>query len=97
MASTCYNISLRPAVVLKNCLPVQIVCCVQSIVEQKLLEPGEVLQMPNVDPGQSTIVIRVCKLVLIKLLIYILDTLPEIKVEDCILLYKLIVLISKII
>lgn len=59
MASTCYNIHLYPAVILKNCLPVEIICCVQNIVEEQLVKPGEVLQMPNVDPGQSRVVIRV--------------------------------------
>lgn len=60
MSSTCYNIHLHPAVTLKNCLPVNIICCVQNIAEEKFVKPGETLQMPNVDPGTSTIVIRVC-------------------------------------
>lgn len=59
MASTCYNIHLHPAVILKNCLPVKIICCVQNITDEKLVQPGETLQMPNVDPGTTKIVIRV--------------------------------------
>ncbi|KAF5306759.1 hypothetical protein FQA39_LY01517 [Lamprigera yunnana] len=58
MSSTCYNIHLHPAIVLKNCLPISIICCVQNIAEEKLIKPGELLHMPNIDPGSSVIVIR---------------------------------------
>ncbi|KAF5289221.1 hypothetical protein FQR65_LT00109 [Abscondita terminalis] len=58
MASTCYNIHLHPAIIFKNCLPVTIICCVQNIAEEKHIQPGELLHMPNVDPGSSRIVVR---------------------------------------
>lgn len=59
MASTCYNISLRPAVVFKNCLPVDVVCCTQNSIEENVVKPGDIFQMPNIDPGQSSIVLKV--------------------------------------
>lgn len=59
MASTCYNIHLRPAVIFKNCLPVQVVCCIEEIVEEIVVEPGDMLQLPNVDPGSTAMVLRV--------------------------------------
>ena len=34
MASTCYNIHLRPAAILKNFLPLPIVVCVEELEEE---------------------------------------------------------------
>lgn len=59
MASTCYNIHLYPAFILKNCLPVDIICCGQSIEGEITVKVGDTLQLPNIDPGKSYIVIRV--------------------------------------
>lgn len=59
MASTCFNIHLRPTIVVKNCLPVEIICCGQNIVAEILVKPGETIQLPNVNPGKSYVVIRV--------------------------------------
>lgn len=59
MASTCYNIHLRPAVVFKNCLPITIVCCVENMEAEINVEPGQTLMLPNVEPGKSCLVIRV--------------------------------------
>lgn len=59
MASTCFNIHLRPTVVVKNCLPIEIICCGQNIVAEITVKPGETLQLPNVNPGSSYVVIRV--------------------------------------
>lgn len=34
MASTCYNINLRPAVIFKNFLPLTIIVCVDELAEE---------------------------------------------------------------
>lgn len=59
MLSTCYNIHLRPAVIFKNCLPIDIVCCIENTTTEILVEPGKTLLLPNVEPGKSAMVIRV--------------------------------------
>nr|CAD7433011.1 unnamed protein product [Timema monikensis] len=59
MSSTCYNIHLRPAVVLKNFLPVDLVCCVQGVPKERGLKAGECMQMPTAEPGKTTIVLRI--------------------------------------
>lgn len=59
MASTSYNIHLYSPVTLKNCLPVDIICCGQYIVGEVLIKPGDSFQLPNVDPGIAYVVIRV--------------------------------------
>lgn len=59
MASNCYNIHMRPAVVLKNILPVDIVVCAQGVPIDKQVKAGESLQLPTIEPGSSSIVIRV--------------------------------------
>ena len=60
MLSTCYNIHLRPAVILKNFLPLELICCVQGIPTQKTIKAGESMQMPTAEPGNTVIVLRVC-------------------------------------
>lgn len=59
MASTCYNIHLRPTVVLKNFLPVDIICCLQGCAIEKQLKSGELLQISTTEPGSSSLVLRV--------------------------------------
>jgi vacuolar protein sorting-associated protein 13A/C len=59
MSSTCYNIHLRPAVILKNFLPVDLVCCIQGIPTEKKIKAGESIQMPTAEPGSTGIVLRV--------------------------------------
>lgn len=59
MSSTCYNIHLRPAVILKNFLPVDLICCVQGIPTEKKIKAGESMQMPTAEPGSTVIVLRV--------------------------------------
>lgn len=59
MASTCYNIHLRPAVIFKNCLPVNVVCCIEEMVKEVVVEPGDMLELPSVDPGSTAMVLRV--------------------------------------
>ncbi|KAJ8937448.1 hypothetical protein NQ314_011837 [Rhamnusium bicolor] len=58
MASACYNIHLRPAVIFKNSLPLDIICCVDELAEEFTVQAGETLQLPNVDPGKNVLVIR---------------------------------------
>jgi vacuolar protein sorting-associated protein 13A/C len=58
MSSTCYNIRLRPAVVFKNSLPINVVCCVENMIAEITVEPGKTLLLPNVEPGKSCLVIR---------------------------------------
>nr|CAI5824993.1 unnamed protein product [Callosobruchus analis] len=58
MSSVCYNIHLRPAVIFKNCLPLDIVCCVDEKAEEFTVKAGDILQLPSVTPGSNVIVIR---------------------------------------
>ncbi|XP_069674534.1 intermembrane lipid transfer protein Vps13 isoform X2 [Periplaneta americana] len=59
MSSTCYNIHLRPAVILKNFLPVDLICCIQGIPTEKKIKAGESIQMPTAEPGNTVIVLRI--------------------------------------
>ncbi|KAJ8973733.1 hypothetical protein NQ317_012872 [Molorchus minor] len=58
MTSTCYNIHLRPAVILMNCLPIDIICCVDEGPDEFTVKPGDKLQLPNIDPGRNVLVMR---------------------------------------
>ncbi|KAL3279818.1 hypothetical protein HHI36_017325 [Cryptolaemus montrouzieri] len=58
MASTCYNVHLRPSISLKNYLPIPIICCVENVVNEFKVGAGDTLQLPYCNPGQSVIVIR---------------------------------------
>ncbi|KAJ1520910.1 hypothetical protein ONE63_003990 [Megalurothrips usitatus] len=59
MASTCYNVHLRPAVILKNFLPIDLVCGLQGAPDEKPLKAGERMQIPTAEPGNFTIVMRI--------------------------------------
>jgi vacuolar protein sorting-associated protein 13A/C len=59
MSSACYNIHLRPAVILKNFLPLDLICCIQGIPTEKKIRAGESIQMPTAKPGSTVIVLRV--------------------------------------
>lgn len=61
MASTCYYIHLRPAVIFKNFLPIDVVCCVDEQDEEIEVKAGDTLQLPSVNPGKAVLVIRVSK------------------------------------
>ncbi|CAG9815731.1 unnamed protein product [Phaedon cochleariae] len=61
MSSNCYNIHLRPAVNFKNCLPVDIVCCVDESAEELTVKAGDTLQLAKVDPGRNVLVIRIAE------------------------------------
>lgn len=61
MVSACYNIYLRPAVVLQNTLPVDIIVSPQGIQKplEQIVKPGSTLHLPQVQPGDTSIVIMV--------------------------------------
>ncbi|KAK3913373.1 Vacuolar protein sorting-associated protein 13 [Frankliniella fusca] len=56
MASTCYNVHLRPAVILKNFLPIDLLCQLQGAPDEKPLKAGERMQIPTAEPGNFTII-----------------------------------------
>nr|XP_012140992.1 PREDICTED: vacuolar protein sorting-associated protein 13C isoform X2 [Megachile rotundata] len=58
MASTIYNVHLYPSVYLKNFLPIDIIICLPGAVQEKLLEAGTSYQIPTIDPGKSSIIIK---------------------------------------
>ncbi|XP_011301984.1 vacuolar protein sorting-associated protein 13C isoform X2 [Fopius arisanus] len=58
MASTIYNIHLYPAVYLKNFLPIDIVIVLPGSVEEMLVKASETLQLPDIDPTNSDIIIK---------------------------------------
>ncbi|XP_018574731.1 vacuolar protein sorting-associated protein 13 isoform X2 [Anoplophora glabripennis] len=58
MTSTCYNIHLRPSVIFKNFLPIDVVCCVDEQADEFEVKAGDTLQLPNIDPGRNVLVIR---------------------------------------
>ncbi|RZF46695.1 hypothetical protein LSTR_LSTR002558 [Laodelphax striatellus] len=59
MNSNCININLNPPVVLKNLLPVDIICCVQGIVAENSIKSGGLFEIPTCEPGSSSIVLRI--------------------------------------
>lgn len=59
LASTSYNIHLRPTLIFKNCLPINIICCLQGIGTEHILKPGERINVSTAEPDHSTIVLRV--------------------------------------
>lgn len=65
MISTCYNIRLSPAVFFKNSLPIDVICCFETTIQEYKVKPGELCALPYVDPGKSLFVIRVCLLYLL--------------------------------
>jgi vacuolar protein sorting-associated protein 13A/C len=61
MASSCFNIYLRPAVVVQNTLPVDLIVSPQGIQKpiDHLVKPGETLHLPQVQPGETIVVLMV--------------------------------------
>lgn len=62
MSSTTYNIHLYPSVYLKNFLPMDIAVTLPGITEDKLIEASKTLQIPTIEPGRSSIVIKVIRI-----------------------------------
>ena len=75
MSSACFNIWLRPALVLQNTLPVEILVSPQGInkPEEHPLKPGATLHLPQVEPGNTLIVVMVRHLYLLPYIIDILN------------------------
>lgn len=71
MVSACYNIYLRPAVVLQNTLPVEIIVSPQGIQKpvEHVVKPGETLHLPQVQPGSTVIVLMVIIKLFFKIII----------------------------
>lgn len=61
VASTVYSIRLRPTLIFKNFLPVEVVCCLQGIAAEHRLQPGQNINVCTAEPDRSTIVLRVGK------------------------------------
>ncbi|KAF6206535.1 hypothetical protein GE061_017769 [Apolygus lucorum] len=59
MSSACYNIYIRPTVIFKNLLPVDVVCSIQGMVTEPLVLKGESIQVLTAEPGSSTIVVKI--------------------------------------
>lgn len=60
MASTIYNVHLYPSIYLKNFLPIDIIICLPENTQERRVEASTTLQIPTVDPNNSSIVIKVC-------------------------------------
>ncbi|XP_020707369.2 intermembrane lipid transfer protein Vps13 isoform X2 [Athalia rosae] len=58
MSSTVYNIHLYPSVYLKNFLPIDIIITLPGIPDEQLVEASKILQIPTIEPGRSSIVIK---------------------------------------
>lgn len=61
MSSTSYNIHLYPSVYLKNFLPIDIAICLPGITDEKVVEASKILQISTIEPGRSSIVIKVIR------------------------------------
>lgn len=61
MSSACYNILLRPAVVIQNTLPVSIIVSPQGVQKpiDHIVKPGETLHLPQVQPDSTVVVFMV--------------------------------------
>ncbi|BES95651.1 Vacuolar protein [Nesidiocoris tenuis] len=59
MASQSYNIYIRPTVIFKNLLPVDVICNIQGMLTEPVVEKGESIQVLTAEPGSSTIVVRI--------------------------------------
>lgn len=58
MASTCYNIHLRPTITFRNYLPIPVICIVEGDSKETTVLPGDSMHMPTVNPGSSYIVLK---------------------------------------
>ncbi|XP_026322169.1 vacuolar protein sorting-associated protein 13 [Hyposmocoma kahamanoa] len=58
-ASSCYDIVLKPAVRLQNCLPVPIVVSQLGLTRTKLFEPGEMFHLSHLAPNRASIVVMI--------------------------------------
>lgn len=59
MTSILCNAHLRPAIRIRNCLPIDISLAVQNINVETKIEPGCTSIAPHVNPGSSYVIVRV--------------------------------------
>ncbi|KAH9640442.1 hypothetical protein HF086_018108 [Spodoptera exigua] len=58
-ASSCYDIILKPAVKLQNCLPVEIVVSQLGLKRTQVFRPGEMFHLSHLSPNRASIVIMI--------------------------------------
>ncbi|XP_023933797.2 intermembrane lipid transfer protein Vps13 isoform X2 [Bicyclus anynana] len=58
-ASSCYEVVLRPAVKLQNCLPVPVVVSQLGLRRTQTFEPGEMFHLSHLAPNRASIVIMI--------------------------------------
>ncbi|XP_049694728.2 intermembrane lipid transfer protein Vps13 isoform X2 [Helicoverpa armigera] len=58
-ASSCYDIVLKPAVKLQNCLPVEIVVSQLGLKRTQVFQPGEMFHLSHLSPNRASIVIMI--------------------------------------
>ncbi|XP_022825403.1 vacuolar protein sorting-associated protein 13 isoform X2 [Spodoptera litura] len=58
-ASSCYDIVLKPAVKLQNCLPVEIVISQLGLKRTQVFRPGEMFHLSHLSPNRASIVIMI--------------------------------------
>ncbi|XP_039749833.1 vacuolar protein sorting-associated protein 13 isoform X2 [Pararge aegeria] len=58
-ASSCYDIVLKPAVKLQNCLPVPVIVSQLGLRRTQLFEPGEMFHLSHLAPNRASIVIMI--------------------------------------
>lgn len=58
-ASSCYDIVLKPAVKLQNCLPVEIVVSQLGLKRTQVFRPGEMFHLSHLSPNRASIVIMI--------------------------------------
>lgn len=58
-ASSCYDIVLKPAVKLQNCLPVDIVVSQLGLKRTQTFKPGEMFHLSHLAPNKASIVLMV--------------------------------------
>ncbi|GBP47898.1 Vacuolar protein sorting-associated protein 13 [Eumeta japonica] len=56
-ASSCYDIVLKPAVKMQNCLPLEIVVSQSGFNRTQTFKPGEMFHLSNLEPHKATIVV----------------------------------------
>ncbi|CAH0394024.1 unnamed protein product [Bemisia tabaci] len=57
--SRSHSVHLWPTLYLRNLLPVDVVVVMQGVPTEKLLPSGKKMDLPNVEPGSSSIIIRI--------------------------------------
>ncbi|XP_063824261.1 intermembrane lipid transfer protein Vps13 isoform X2 [Ostrinia nubilalis] len=58
-ASSCYDIVLKPAVKLQNCLPVDIVVSQLGLKRTQIFKPGEMFHLSHLAPNRASVVLMI--------------------------------------